>query len=813
MSRSCSDSDSEHVQPRRPPPLIPCNSNTNKSNISTRRIPPPLPPHQFSSPSASDDEAADAVPDDDSDDDDHHPRIRTTPTHHDHDHDEDFRRDMIPRRHSALHVFDRELSQSFNELEYKLNTPMSRTIHGSLSLSHEEAQSDLGDSHADETEIDAVTSPSSPPPPPPSELRSSIVVIHMNRGATAPTSSTAASPSTSTADTATPASPSVGAVFPSPCPCTPGDATTTPSTNQDSSDAHPPAVTRSVSASTVTSSSSSLLSSTSSTSSSSSTLSTSSNSRQRFASSPAMPSSTLSRSQRESFGLGSYSNSNKVKCELDGCTSFAVRYNHCLRHQWRLNLQEDVTSVDGQSKRSNPGKYKVAHEIVTTERSYCDGLKAAYRAFYLRLRTIVVDMDPTRSSSLVSQSELEEIFGNLEDLYKLSEHMVTDLEELVVARLLVEQIGTTLLHWAPQFRIFQSYLENYDDAIRRLQQLRKERSEFDFFCRVQERCEGLSLESFLIMPVQRLPRYLLLLQELIKRCEDEEKQNKPNESKQTDVAEGDEEKDGDDADAGEEASDEYPFSSSLRDMYLAKDKISLIASSINSSLHAKDRSLQVAAIQAKFERDTRYQDLVAPNRYLVRQGSMKKRYGKDSRHLSSSTHYHFFLFNDILVYADTRTKNVLGRGNGVTYKLRHILPLNEMEVEPIAGNKGKNKELRISFNRGQHSNSTASHPPATTPSWMNSVDSQLQRSVSAADATASPATGGGRGGVQYKEFVLCCTDQSERDSWVHSLRKTIRDLQESQRQIKIDLRFDGTATGTEASEQMVTNHSKLKAIL
>jgi hypothetical protein len=307
-------------------------------------------------------------------------------------------------------------------------------------------------------------------------------------------------------------------------------------------------------------------------------------------------------------GSGNHGTLTKAKCQMPGCTAFSARNNYCLRHVWRLSVEE--------LEPVNQKQYQVAKEIVTTEKSYSDGLRIIYKSFLLRITT---QNDMTAAAGdgkpLLDASEITRIFHNIEDLYKLAENLYLDLEEITLEKVLTTQIGTTLLHYAPQFRIYQSYLENYDDAIKTLGQVRREKADFDFFCRLQEKCEGMSLESFLIMPVQRLPRYLLLLSELIKRSE-----------QSTSVSDG-----------------------SLADMNQAKEKIGNIAASINASLHQKESQLKVLAIQQKFEKDARYQELVTPTRYLIRDGPLKKRYGKGTRHLSSSTVYHFFLMNDILV--------------------------------------------------------------------------------------------------------------------------------------------------------------------
>jgi len=176
---------------------------------------------------------------------------------------------------------------------------------------------------------------------------------------------------------------------------------------------------------------------------------------------------------------------------------------------WKLSVEE--------LEPLNAKQYQVAKELVSTERSYCDSLRVIYKSFVLRLQVQSELEGPGRA--LLDAVDMGRVFHNVEDIFKLSEQLTADLEEITLEKVLTTAVGSTLLHYAPLFRIYQSYLENYDDAVRVLTQLRKDKPDFDFFCKLQEKCEGLSLESFLIMPVQRLPRYLLLLSELIKRSQ------------------------------------------------------------------------------------------------------------------------------------------------------------------------------------------------------------------------------------------------------------------------------------------------------
>ncbi|KAM9957185.1 hypothetical protein ACTFIW_008925 [Dictyostelium discoideum] len=69
------------------------------------------------------------------------------------------------------------------------------------------------------------------------------------------------------------------------------------------------------------------------------------------------------------------------------------------------------------------------------------------------------------------------------------------------------------------FKMYSNYIIGYDASVTLLARLRKKKDFSNFLekCRSDSRCNGLDLNSILIMPVQRLPRYVLLLSELIKQ--------------------------------------------------------------------------------------------------------------------------------------------------------------------------------------------------------------------------------------------------------------------------------------------------------
>ncbi|KAF2074898.1 hypothetical protein CYY_003817 [Polysphondylium violaceum] len=68
------------------------------------------------------------------------------------------------------------------------------------------------------------------------------------------------------------------------------------------------------------------------------------------------------------------------------------------------------------------------------------------------------------------------------------------------------------------FRMYSTYIITYDSAMTTLARLKKKKDFSNFLDKAKgdSRANGLDLTSLLIMPVQRLPRYVLLLNELLK---------------------------------------------------------------------------------------------------------------------------------------------------------------------------------------------------------------------------------------------------------------------------------------------------------
>lgn len=80
------------------------------------------------------------------------------------------------------------------------------------------------------------------------------------------------------------------------------------------------------------------------------------------------------------------------------------------------------------------------------------------------------------------------------------------------------KIGDLFIEFSPYFMMYQQYLSNCAKAMEYLKHLSlKKNSKFVKFClKLGVKYNGETLQSLLILPIQRLPRYSLCLQQIIK---------------------------------------------------------------------------------------------------------------------------------------------------------------------------------------------------------------------------------------------------------------------------------------------------------
>ncbi|XP_071513970.1 putative protein tag-52 isoform X2 [Panulirus ornatus] len=242
------------------------------------------------------------------------------------------------------------------------------------------------------------------------------------------------------------------------------------------------------------------------------------------------------------------------------------------------------------------------------------------------------------------------IFGELAALQRMN-------EELYKALLSENKnVGTAFLHFAPFLKLYSSYAKNYQQAINLLLDWERRSNRFgSWLMGTESRPEvQAKLPSLLITPVQRVPRYRLLLSELLRYTPTE-----------------------------------HPHHSSIAN---AVSEVSEVAKHINHSICRAESLQRMMMIQRAFKQD--YPNIIAPGRHLLKEGILHK----VSRSGNTSQPRLIFLFSDILLYTKLPSVNftaLSSRSPGdfldVDYKPRSLeccclLPLRHCSIISVLGN-------------------------------------------------------------------------------------------------------------------------------
>jgi hypothetical protein len=180
-------------------------------------------------------------------------------------------------------------------------------------------------------------------------------------------------------------------------------------------------------------------------------------------------------------------------------------------------------------------------------------------------------------------------------------------------------------------------VNNHENAFKIIQKETQRNEKFRKFCEnalLNPKCAGLSLESYLIMPVQRIPRYKLLLEQLLKFTNQDHQD--------------------------------------FQNLNQALKLVSVVALHVNEQVRKRENTEKILSIQSLFGDDVNF---VVPGRFYVFDGKLKKVCRKADKK------FYFILFNDSFAYGSER---VLG------YQLHHLIPINNaFSVDDLPDYDGK----------------------------------------------------------------------------------------------------------------------------
>ncbi|GAB5358115.1 hypothetical protein AAMO2058_000431000 [Amorphochlora amoebiformis] len=275
---------------------------------------------------------------------------------------------------------------------------------------------------------------------------------------------------------------------------------------------------------------------------------------------------------------------------------------------------------------------KVAQEILSTEKSYIKSLNLVCDKFLGPLRKAEEEGRP-----IISVNDIQMVFSVIGIIRDLNKKFLTDLEPLITGYTQNTCLGKVILDFAPYFKMYTQYVNAHeaDAAQQYLKKLDQKapNSPFKAFC--YDICKAamcLPLPALLITPVQRIPRYRLLVAEYLKHTD--------------------------------------PSHADYKDLQQALEKIKETAFIINEAVRRQQQRQTVVDLEGKFSSNPGF---VAPSRIFKYQGPLMKKCRADDRK------YEFFLFNDLFVYGRETSKE--------RYVLHKKIPIDKafnVEVKPDA---------------------------------------------------------------------------------------------------------------------------------
>ncbi|KAL6478936.1 hypothetical protein MHYP_G00123690 [Metynnis hypsauchen] len=166
-------------------------------------------------------------------------------------------------------------------------------------------------------------------------------------------------------------------------------------------------------------------------------------------------------------------------------------------------------------KETNEQKlYKIANELLQTEKAYVARLNLLDQVFCAKLMeeagkgTFPVDV-------------VKNIFSNISSINAFhSQFLLPDLEKRMGEWESTPRIGDILQKLTPFLKMYAEYVRNFDKAMELLKQWTDRSPQFKALIQdiqKQEVCGSLTLQHHMLEPVQRVPRYEMLLKDYLKK--------------------------------------------------------------------------------------------------------------------------------------------------------------------------------------------------------------------------------------------------------------------------------------------------------
>ncbi|XP_043390291.1 FYVE, RhoGEF and PH domain-containing protein 1 isoform X3 [Chelonia mydas] len=277
--------------------------------------------------------------------------------------------------------------------------------------------------------------------------------------------------------------------------------------------------------------------------------------------------------------------------------------------------------------------FHIANELLQTEKAYVARLHLLDQVFCARL------LEEARSRSSFPGDVVMGIFSNICSIYCFHQQfLLPELEKRMQEWDRYPRIGDILQKLAPFLKMYGEYVKNFDRAMELVNTWMERSAHFKLIVhqiQMEEACGNLTLQQHMLEPVQRIPRYQLLLKGYLQRLP--------------------------------------PGAPDSRD---AEKSLQLIATAAEHSNAAIRKMERMHSLLKVYELLGGEEDIVSPTNELIKEGHILKLSAKNG----TTQDRYLILFNDRLLCCVPKLR-LLGQKFGV----RARIDVEGMEVKESSG--------------------------------------------------------------------------------------------------------------------------------
>uniref|UniRef100_A0A8C9T6L2 FYVE, RhoGEF and PH domain containing 3 n=1 Tax=Scleropages formosus TaxID=113540 RepID=A0A8C9T6L2_SCLFO len=276
------------------------------------------------------------------------------------------------------------------------------------------------------------------------------------------------------------------------------------------------------------------------------------------------------------------------------------------------------------TQRCSQKLLNIAQELLHTEEAYVKRLHLLDQVFCTKL-----------TEAGIPQEVIHGIFSNISSIYCFHEKfLLPELKTRITDENSNPRIGDILQKLAPFMKMYGEYVKNFDRAMDLVNTWTQRSSQFKGIVQnvqKQEVCGNLTLQHHMLEPVQRIPRYELLLKDYLRKLPDD--------------------------------------ALDRRDAQNALELISTAANHSNAAIRKMEKMNKLLEV---YERLGGEEDIVNPANELIKEGHIKKMSAKNG----TAQDRYLYLFNNMVLYCVPKLRLM-----GQKFSVRERIDIAGMEVQ------------------------------------------------------------------------------------------------------------------------------------